>query len=236
MTPHTDPNEGRLRDSHSAASNASLAPHVSDSSVSSPWTVLLIGGNSGAGKSTIARQIGLRFGIPWLEVDDFRLAMQRVTMPEQIPELHTFLERDVWGMSPKDMCDGLIAVGTAVSRALEVVVAHHINTRRPVVLEGDGIVPSMASQRTFASMERGDDVRTVFLIESDEEVLVRNSLETAASRKADPPPVDEMRKHLAMSHLYGRWLQEEAIRLGLPVVDSQPRETVVERVLQAASR
>ncbi len=40
------------------------------------WTVLLIGGPSGVGKSRVAQQIGLRFGVSWLEVDDLRLAFQ----------------------------------------------------------------------------------------------------------------------------------------------------------------
>ena len=47
------------------------------------WRVLLIGGPSGGGKSTVAEQIGLRLGISWLQVDDLRLALQwsRVTLP-----------------------------------------------------------------------------------------------------------------------------------------------------------
>lgn len=40
------------------------------------WTVLLIGGPSGRGKTTAARRIGTRLGVPWLQVDDLRLALQ----------------------------------------------------------------------------------------------------------------------------------------------------------------
>ncbi len=40
-------------------------------------TVLLIGGSSGTGKTNLAKQLGQRFGISWLEVDDLRLALQR---------------------------------------------------------------------------------------------------------------------------------------------------------------
>ncbi len=41
------------------------------------WDVLLIGGTSGIGKTTIARQLGLQLGLPWLQVDDLRLALHQ---------------------------------------------------------------------------------------------------------------------------------------------------------------
>ena len=39
------------------------------------WAVLLIGGVSGAGKTVVARQLGLEFGVAWLQVDYLRLAL-----------------------------------------------------------------------------------------------------------------------------------------------------------------
>ena len=53
------------------------------------WTVLLIGGISGAGKTTVARQLGLHLGLPWLQVDDLRLALQRsrATLPQRAYEM-----------------------------------------------------------------------------------------------------------------------------------------------------
>ncbi len=44
--------------------------------MSTPWTVLLIGGASGNGKTTLAEDLGRHFGVPWLQVDDLRLALQ----------------------------------------------------------------------------------------------------------------------------------------------------------------
>jgi predicted kinase len=55
--------------------------------------VLLIGGPSGVCKTMVAKQLGLRFGASWLEVDDLRLAFQRsrVTLPERTAALYFFL-------------------------------------------------------------------------------------------------------------------------------------------------
>jgi len=60
---------------------------------------LLIGGPSGVGKSMVARQIGLRFGLPWLEVDDLRLAFQhsQVTLPQRTEDLYFSLIRPISG-------------------------------------------------------------------------------------------------------------------------------------------
>ena len=53
------------------------------------WMVLLIGGSSGVGKTSVANQLGLRFGASWLQVDDVRLAFQRsrVALPERTEAL-----------------------------------------------------------------------------------------------------------------------------------------------------
>lgn len=62
------------------------------------WKVLLIGGSSGAGKTVISREIGLRFGISWLQVDDLRLALQwsHVTLLEHSDALYLFQNPDTW--------------------------------------------------------------------------------------------------------------------------------------------
>src|SRR5436309_11432347 len=117
-----------------------MSPHQPD------WTVLLIGGPSGAGKTHVAKHIGLHFGISWLQVDDLRLALQwsHVTLPTNTKALYFFTETpDVWQLPPKHLCNSLIAVGEVMSPAIEVVVASHVDTAVPIVIEGDGILPSL---------------------------------------------------------------------------------------------
>ena len=45
------------------------------------WFVLLIGGPSGVGKTTVAPEIARRLGAGWLMVDDLRLALARSGLP-----------------------------------------------------------------------------------------------------------------------------------------------------------
>jgi 2-phosphoglycerate kinase len=56
------------------------------------WKVLLLYGASGTGKSMAAAEIGRRYGIAWMQVDDLRLALQysRVTLPHRTEQLYYF--------------------------------------------------------------------------------------------------------------------------------------------------
>ena len=110
------------------------------------WLVLLIGGSSGVGKTTVAEQVAVRFGVPWLMVDDLRLALQRsrVTLPERTEALYFFEETpNVRRLPPERRRDASIAVGEVMSPAVEVVVENHVDQTIPIVIEGDGILPSL---------------------------------------------------------------------------------------------
>jgi hypothetical protein len=50
---------------------------MSDSSMTTPdWSVLLVVGASGTGKTTVAKAISREPGIAWAQVDDLRLTLQ----------------------------------------------------------------------------------------------------------------------------------------------------------------
>ena len=110
------------------------------------WTILLIGGCSGTGKTRLAPFIAHYFNVSLAQTDDYRMALQRITSPDTHPELHYFIsspgiaKEGVWKSSPEVLCEALINVNKIVSRALEPVISHHISTGNPIVLEGDGIL------------------------------------------------------------------------------------------------
>jgi predicted kinase len=59
-----------------------------------PWSVLVLFGASGTGKSTAAAWIGRQYGLTWLQVDDLRLTLQysRARLPERTDQLYFFDE------------------------------------------------------------------------------------------------------------------------------------------------
>jgi 2-phosphoglycerate kinase len=55
----------------------------------SAWTVLLVGGASGVGKSMLSPRLARRLGVNLTVVDDFPIALEAATDPEALPLLHS---------------------------------------------------------------------------------------------------------------------------------------------------
>jgi 2-phosphoglycerate kinase len=195
------------------------------------WTVLLLGGNSGSGKTRLARELGLQLGIPWGQLDDVRLTLQHFSSPEQAPELHYFLAgKQVWSDPPEILCEHLQKTARIVSYASEIIVANHIATEAPLILEGDGLLPAMAAQQSFADLDAEGRVRALFVIEDDEQAILSNMRERG--RGIEGLTLVQQRTQAHASQLFGEWLAGEARRYGLPVVPSRPWETLLERVME----
>lgn len=96
---------------HSRKGETALSTHQTHGEV------LLIGGASGVGKTSVAQELGLRLGRSWLYVDDVRLAFQRshLTLPEKTEALYFFEETSaLWSLPPECLRDGRIGVGGSV--------------------------------------------------------------------------------------------------------------------------
>ncbi|HEY0754467.1 MAG TPA: hypothetical protein VGD98_10925 [Ktedonobacteraceae bacterium] len=206
--------------------------------IQADWRVLLIGGNSATGKTYVGQMLASRFAQPLLLVDDFRLAIQEVSTPAEQPGIHYFLAHPtIWQKPPETLCDGFIAVGNALTRPLSVVIAHHVFVEGsgPVILEGDGILPALAAQRSFANKEFTpalvtNEVSSLFLIETDEDTILSNMRQRG--RGFERFSLREQETLARASQLYGQWLQRQADHYSLPVVASRPWNTLLERVLR----
>lgn len=198
------------------------------------WDVLLIGGQSGVGKTVAATQLARQLGISCLQVDDIRLALQysRVSLPAEVETqaLYFFLETEgVWQLPPERLCDALIAVGEVLSPAIEVVVSHHVATQLPIIIEGDGIVPSLFSLPSIRDYIEKGLVREVFLVEEDEAAICNNTATRA--RGTAETTGEELNTQVHTSWLFGHWLAREAEHLGLEVLEARPWATLPERIL-----
>ena len=193
------------------------------------WRVFLIRGHSSAGKTTAANRIGLSLGVPWMMVDDLRLAFQRarVRLPNGTDALYFDHKPHFWRRRPEEQCDALIAIGEVMSAPLEVVIENHVDQSIPIVIEGDGIVPSLLSRPPV--VERAAAVRTVFLIEPEESEVLASIL--ARGRAVEGRTEEEVRDEARARWLHGQWLAKEAARYDLPIMGPRPWETLVERLI-----
>jgi 2-phosphoglycerate kinase len=191
------------------------------------WQVLLLGGPSGVGKTVVGYRLARHFGVGITEVDDFQALLVRMTTADQQPAIHFWRTHPApEQLSAAEIIEHLLEQSDAMSPGLEAVIANHLESSTPVVLEGDFIAPALAAQASFSGQANGGRVRGVVLHEPDEQQLVENYL---SREPATGPQV----KRAHVSWLHGLWLKQEAERCGLPVVLARPWDTVLERLVAA---
>jgi 2-phosphoglycerate kinase len=190
------------------------------------WQVLLFGGASGVGKTSVSYRLAHAFRVGLTEMDDFHIVLKRMTTPKQQPALHFFRlhAAEVLRMDDEQLLAHILDTSEAMSGAMELVIGNHLASSTPVVLEGDFLLPSLAVRPAYDGIPADGQVRAVFLYEEDEQQILRNY---RAREGTDQP-------HRArVSWYHSEWLRREAERLGLPAVPSRPWDTVLERVIAA---
>jgi 2-phosphoglycerate kinase len=139
------------------------------------WTVLLIGGPSGTGKTRLSYPLARHFAVPIVEVDDIVEALQAMTTAEQQPALHRWaIDREAARLPPEGILKLHLEVAEALDPALVAIVANHLDTDTPVIVEGDYLVPGLAARESFRGIPANGRVASVFLCEPDEAQLVAN--------------------------------------------------------------
>lgn len=183
------------------------------------WTVTLLCGASGVGKSCLARPLAGRYNVPLIEADDIVTALQAMTTAHQQPWLHfwrTHPEAASW--APAKMADLHFSVASALRPAFSAVIADHIEFAAPAVMEGDYLLPELAA-------EFGPAVRAVVVNEPDEDQIVANY------QRREPGSVQRHRAQV--SALVGTELTRRAGRCQVPVVSARPWGDGLDRVDRA---
>jgi 2-phosphoglycerate kinase len=189
------------------------------------WKVLLIGGASGTGKTSLGYPLAVRLGIPIVEVDDIVEALLAMTTPDQQPALHYWRTHpEAAGLPPEGILELHLATAEALTAALVAVIANHLETDMPVIFEGDYLVPSLAVRDQFQDIAAEGRVRSVFLHEPDERQLVANY-------SGREPVTGEQKARAKVSVLFGAWLAAEAVRHGVPMISARPWSSLERRVL-----
>lgn len=182
------------------------------------WRVLIVGGASGMGKTGVGRALARRYDVPVVEVDDIVEALLAVTRPEHLPEVHFWRTHpEAARQAPESVVERQIAIAEALAPAIAAVVANHVGTDTPVILEGDYVLPGPATP--------GGPVRAVFLHEDDEAQVTANYL-------CREPEAGPQRHRARVSVLYGRWLAAQARAAGAPVVAPRPWKDLADRAAE----
>ncbi len=182
------------------------------------WTVLLIGGNSGAGKTTVANAIGRLLGVNVAQADTYRLIVERVAVANG-----RLAEMDA-PTTAEACCAALRARAEALHPMLEVVTAYHVATRAPLILEGDCLVPAFAVNRLHAYVPVAKQLRAVFVLDRNRDFLLRKQRRRGRGFTLLAP--ERQALHVDGDLRYADWLHDEALAHGCAVLEPPEEQSV----------
>lgn len=184
--------------------------------------MLLLGGPSGVGKTSVSYALARRFSVGICEIDDLHIVAREVTTPAQQPVLHRWdVDPHAQDLSAEQIVELHIAVCRVMSASIQAVMLNHVETNTPIVLEGDYVLPEVLPRIA-------GPVAAVFLYEPDENQILRN----LAQRE---PSAGEQTKRARVSWLFGRWLKEECARYRAIALQPRPWNTLLDRVVETIS-
>lgn len=181
------------------------------------WTVLLIGGASGTGKSSVAYQLAHLYHLNVLEVDDICQAVKAMTTREILPAIHYWSTGKNWmDIGVSGNVKWLIDVSKEMIPGLKAIVDNHLEADVPIIIEGDFIHPEWV-----ASFDN-PRVKSFYLYEPDKNQILQNYLAREGG--------DLQHFRADISTEYGDWLVSNCGKLGIKVIEARPWDIVIDRI------
>lgn len=197
--------------------------------------IILMGGTTGVGKSTVAGEIAHRLGINrFISTDAIREVMRAIFSEELMPALYKS-SFDAWEDMPGPLAEngdpvvaGFSVQTAAVSVGVRAMIERSIKESTNQIIEGVHLVPGFVDFSEF-----NDDALIIpMIITVADEDLHRShfyirELETEGTR-----PFERYRANFDNIRKIGNFIVRRAQEIGVPVVDSQNLDTTVSIVLE----
>jgi len=203
--------------------------------------VLLMGGATGVGKSTLATQLAAKLGVVRVVATDaIREVMRALFSKELMPTLHaSSFEADTALREPPARGADRLVVGfreqtAAVSVGIEALLERAAIEGASVVIEGAHVVPG------FFDLERwADRMLAVPVIISVEDDDVHRSHFTARSADAGARPAPRYESGFQNIRRLQRYIKSQALSHGVPVIPNynfdQALAAVIDLVMERAT-
>jgi len=204
--------------------------------------ILLVGGGTGTGKSTVATEVAYRLGITRVTSTDFvRQTMRAFFAKEFMPSIHYSSFEAALGLSKAEEEEsGDVALLGFLDQTRNVLVGVEAALQRAldegwsIVLEGVHLVPGM-----FETNLKGALVVQCVLAIHDEEIHSTHFWSRDLSSDGGRP-LDRYLAALSEIRMIQDYIVERARRCDVPVIENESREggisAVMELVLERAER
>ena len=169
------------------------------------------------GKTTACRMLTARFGLVHIETD--------LSLPPDVRLRPLDGPDSVWDGDAQELCGRLIHAAQAASPYLMKQALKLSETSGRWVLEGERVHPALAARLTTMGIACG-----VFIVETD----ARRIDATLRVRLPRFGALLERRQRAVaeVNRLYNLWLIDEAAHYEVACIESQPWETLADRLLK----
>src|SRR5262249_184653 len=126
----------------------------------------------------------------------------------------------------------LVDVAQEMSKAIESAIAHHVATEQALIIEGDGLLPALATQKHFYNLDvQPQQVRFVLLYEANEPAILAHM--KGPKRGIDQRPETLQRNQARAAWIYGEWIKRDALHHKVSIIESAPWQTLTELIIVA---
>lgn len=183
------------------------------------WTVLLIGGSSGIGKSNVSKTLSLIYKTQLIGADDVCQSLKDKSRKEEYPAIHYWMGDEDWQkVTVFENVNYLCRVSHELSDCLKMIVNDSLDRDIPLIIEGDFISPEFAA--TFSSSR----VKSVFLYETDIRQIERNY------KAREGGDIQSFRASISFE--YGQKIKNKCTDHGLSHIQVRPWETLLDRIIE----
>lgn len=196
--------------------------------------IILIGGATGVGKSTVATQLAARLGIVRIiSTDAIREVMKGVVSQEFAPTLHvsSFDAAEVV-RTPSTRNEDPVLVGfreqvAAVAVGVNALIQRAVTEGHDVIIEGAHLAPGFIDPAAF-----GEDAVVVHLVLKVDDEDVHRSHFHVRGTASRARPVDRYLPHFANIRAIQKHIASLALRHGVPVVPNHTVDTCLKAVVE----
>ena len=197
--------------------------------------IILIGGVSGIGTSSISYEISRKLGIKsMINTDMIRQVMRKIVSKELSPVIHesSFIAHKALRVSPPPEFDHVLAgfkdqVGT-VSVGVEAVIERALTEGISIIIEGVHIVPEFIRKDL---MEK-DNV-LMFTLTLDDEETHKNRLYSRCRDGWSHRPLQKYLDNFDSIRKIQKYFIDQSIKEGVPNIDNIDRATTIDFIINS---
>ncbi|HEX2023426.1 MAG TPA: hypothetical protein VHF00_01880 [Acidimicrobiales bacterium] len=196
--------------------------------------VILLGGATGVGKSTIATMLASRLGVTRvIPTDAIREVMRSMFTAELFPTLHTSsydTARPVRTPLPRNADPVIIGFReqtAAVSVGIEALIQRAVDEGTDLIVEGAHLVPGFADLSRF----HGNAVVVPMVVTVDDEEVHRSHILKRASESRNRP-ADHYLELFGNILKMQRYIKSLALQHGVPIVPSYNLDATLSHVIE----